>query len=193
MGLAYPELGVHPNDAYLFGDDLFVAPVITAGATTRDVTFPPGDWIDWWDSSVHNGSGTVQAPVDHLPLYLRRGGIVALLRPTIDTLAPTTDPTVESFANDAGVLWVRAATEASTTLYDGTQLTVSSTTASVTSGTIFTQGAVIEILAATNPGTLTVPALTSVDAVAASSSGWFYDGSSLWLRVGGGQSIALPH
>jgi hypothetical protein len=88
---------------------------------------------------------------------------------------------------------VRAATDASTTLYDGTQLTVSSTTVSVTSGATFTQGAVIEILAATNPGTLSVPALASVDAVGASSGGWFYDGSSLWLRVGGGQSVALPH
>ena len=32
LGLAYPELGVHPTDTYLFGDDLLVAPVVERGA-----------------------------------------------------------------------------------------------------------------------------------------------------------------
>ncbi len=40
-GLAYPELGVHPADEYLFGDDLLVAPVLDRGVTSRSVLFPP--------------------------------------------------------------------------------------------------------------------------------------------------------
>jgi hypothetical protein len=35
LGMAYPELGVHPQNAYLVGDDLYVAPVEEEGVTTR--------------------------------------------------------------------------------------------------------------------------------------------------------------
>ena len=39
---------------------------------------------------------------------MRAGAIVPMLRPTIDTLSPTTPPErVDSYANDAGVLYVR--------------------------------------------------------------------------------------
>ena len=38
FGLVYPETGLHPSDVYLFGDHLFVAPVLTRNARTRDVT-----------------------------------------------------------------------------------------------------------------------------------------------------------
>jgi alpha-D-xyloside xylohydrolase len=41
LGLAYPELGVHPNDEYRFGDDLLVAPVLERDARSRSVVFPP--------------------------------------------------------------------------------------------------------------------------------------------------------
>jgi alpha-D-xyloside xylohydrolase len=192
VGLAYPELGQHPDDEYLFGDDLFVAPVITAGATSRDVVFPPGDWLSWWDGSVHHGMETVQAPLEVLPLYLRKGGAVALLRPTIDTLAPATDTGVDSFANDAGILWVRAAPDAQTTLYDGTQITVSSTSVSVAPGTTFTQGAVVEVLGlGKKPSSVSSTMRASKDEVASSADGWFWDGTSLWLRMPGGQSVTV--
>lgn len=38
LGLAYPEMGIHPSDVYLFGDDLLVAPVLTRGERTRRST-----------------------------------------------------------------------------------------------------------------------------------------------------------
>ena len=42
LGLAYPELGVHPADTYLFGDDLLVAPVVERGARTAQRRLAPG-------------------------------------------------------------------------------------------------------------------------------------------------------
>jgi alpha-D-xyloside xylohydrolase len=124
LGLAYPEMGTHPDDAYLFGDDLLVAPVVTRGARSRDVELPPGAWIDWWDGTSYAGRATIAAPLDKLPLVIREGALVPLLRPTIDTLAPASDPDVDSFANDPGPLWIRGVPgpARSSVLYDGTSL-----------------------------------------------------------------------
>ncbi|AKT41618.1 TIM-barrel domain-containing protein [Chondromyces crocatus] len=112
LGLAHPELGVHPRDTYLLGDELLVAPVVTRGARSREVTLPAGRWFGWWDGAVHEGGKTitVEAPLGTLPLFLREGGIVPLLRPTIDTLAPTSEPgRVDSYATSAGLLYARMA------------------------------------------------------------------------------------
>jgi alpha-D-xyloside xylohydrolase len=57
VGFAFPELGQHPPHDYLVGDDLLVAPVVVAGARTRDVVVPPGAWIDWFTGDVLTGPG----------------------------------------------------------------------------------------------------------------------------------------
>ncbi len=112
LGLAYPRLGAHPNDVYLLGDALLVAPVVERGQTERAVLFPEGEWADWWDGSVRAGTGAPQgvpAPLERAPLFLRSGGIVPMLRPTIDTLSPVADPArVDSLATAKGSLWIRA-------------------------------------------------------------------------------------
>jgi alpha-D-xyloside xylohydrolase len=155
VGLAYPGLGEHPSDEYLFGEDLLVAPVVVKGAVTKSVLFPPGTWADWFDGSVHAGGvrEEVRAPLEKLPLYLREGAIVPMLRPTIDTLSPATDAGVDSFANDAGLLWVRVypgAGETTFTLYDGTRVTQQRkdgiVTVSLAPGAVFTKGAMLEVI-----------------------------------------------
>jgi hypothetical protein len=113
-----------------------------------------------------------------------------MLRPTIDTLAPATDSDVDSFANDAGVLWVRAVPDGSATLYDGTQISVSATKVSVTAGTTFTQGAVVEELGVAKPSMVSSAMRASRDEVESSPDGWFYDGS-LWIRVPAGQTVIV--
>lgn len=158
LGFAYPELGVHPSDEYLLGDSLLVAPVVDAGLLQRDVTFPPGKWLDFWSGDVVDGgaSGTTQtvdAPLDRLPVFVAAGGIVPLLRPTIDTLSPTTDPArVDSYATDHGVLWVRLAPgpKSAFTVFDGTTITQQDdgTTISVTvnQGSDFVAGLRLEVI-----------------------------------------------
>lgn len=191
LGLAYPNLGKHPDDEYLFGDELLVAPVITAGATSRQVIFPQGEWIDWWDGSVHReGEETVAAPIEKLPLYLRRGGIVAMLRPTIDTLSPTGDTAIDSFARDAGVLWVRASPGGKTTLYDGTAIELSTTQVKLTAGSVFTKGAVIEVLDVPRPTSVALTARASKAEVEA-SEGWFHEGRTLWLHLPANAAVPL--
>ena len=70
------------SDAYLFGPDILVAPVLEAGATTREVYLPAGaDWTDPWTQTVHAGGQrvTVEAPLSRIPLFVRTAETLALL------------------------------------------------------------------------------------------------------------------
>lgn len=135
LGLAYPELDVHPPHTYLLGDDLLVAPVVTPGATTRQLHLPPGRWLDWWTSAPHDGPGPIEvaAPLGTLPLFVRAGAPIPLLRPTIDTLSPVAAGSdVDSFDSSAGPLTIRTTPGVDSgsaprqdTLYDGTVITTS--------------------------------------------------------------------
>ncbi len=67
------------SDEYLWGDNVLVAPVMTAGATSRKVLFPAGEWIDWSNPSLHYKGGTtatVKAPLQSLPLFVRAGSFI---------------------------------------------------------------------------------------------------------------------
>jgi alpha-D-xyloside xylohydrolase len=129
FGLAYPQDGRHPDFTFLSGPDLLVAPVVDE-STERNVPLPAGTWIDWWTGEVVEGpvDVTVAAPLDTLPLYLRAGGIVPMLRPTVMTLSPATDPTVDTYDGNPGRIWGRVApqenAENSLTLHDDTVLAV---------------------------------------------------------------------
>ena len=61
------------DDAYMFGDSYLAAPVLTAGATTRSVYLPAGQWRHVFTGTNYSGSQTyvVAAPLDSLPLFER--------------------------------------------------------------------------------------------------------------------------
>ncbi|TNE86366.1 MAG: hypothetical protein EP330_21740 [Deltaproteobacteria bacterium] len=73
------------KDAWLLGDALLVAPVLEAGATTREVTLP-GD-VQWYDYWTHEPvqSGTFDAPIDHIPVFAAAGTTVVHLAEAPDT------------------------------------------------------------------------------------------------------------
>ncbi len=204
----------HLGDQYMLGDHLLVAPVITAAQTSRPVEFPPGDdWYNWWTGERVATSTMADASLDTLPLYIRGGGIVPMLRDTIDTLAPTTVAGVESYANDPGMLVVRTApgdAQAPFTLFDGTVVEVgdNAATLKVTPGTKFGQGTLFEVIGwRTGRGdTATVTAVTdatlgalternSLAQLQAASDGWFFDpaatGGTLWIKVAGAASLSI--
>ncbi len=200
LGLAYPQLGAHPDDEYLLGDELLVAPVVTAGATSREVLLPPGRWLGffdgvWRDGGAAGASVTVDAPLTKLPLFLRAGALLPLLRPSIDTLAPATDPQVESFADDAGLLYVRVVPgpSESISLYDGTQLSHAGGEVGVTPGAVFAQGAMLELLATAAPAEVdldgTALPQVALASLAAADRGYAWQpdgGGTLWVRLPAG-------
>ena len=64
------------DDAYLFGPDLLVAPVLEAGARQWPVYLPQGAaWQDAWTGEEYEGGQTVTvpAPLERIPLFLRDG------------------------------------------------------------------------------------------------------------------------
>ncbi|HTR56204.1 MAG TPA: TIM-barrel domain-containing protein [Kofleriaceae bacterium] len=205
LGLAHPELGVHPKDEYMLGDWIVSAPVVAAGETSRQVVLPPGTWIGWWDGQSYSGTITAPADLDTLPLYLAEGGIVPMLRDTIDTLAPVaagSQAAIDSFATDPGVLWVRVAPGAAATqlaVYDGTQLAQQAGTVSYMPGTVYTEGALFEVIATpTAPTQVTANGTAlaqqaSLAALKAAGTGWFHDpsatGATLWIEVAGAASV----
>ena len=94
-----------PDDQFLFGADLFAAPVVEPGAKARRIRAPRGTWVDWWrsvdyregDGSFHprrarlvpGGAGhELPAPLEELPLLMRAGAVLPLLSADVDTLAP---------------------------------------------------------------------------------------------------------
>lgn len=215
LGLAYPEMGIHPSDVFLFGDDLLVAPVVTQGAISRTVPFPPGNWMDWWTGEVIAGNQELEvpAPLETLPLYLRQGAIVPMLRPTIDTLSPT-DQTdrVDSYETTPGVLYVLAypGGSSSFSVFDGMSLAMTPDEGSLqlqqSDGSEFTQGTVWELCRIESAEGISVhmdgeevPVLVDLDDLQASNAaGWFYQealGGRLFIRVPSGThtiTVTIP-
>jgi alpha-D-xyloside xylohydrolase len=103
LPLAFPD---DPNGAawdhqYMFGPSLLVAPVIRPlaeicpGRKPRfSVYLPPGEWFDYWTGRLCRGPAVVEAvaPLDILPLFVRAGAIMPMVRPTERIPAGLIDP-----------------------------------------------------------------------------------------------------
>ena len=64
------------EDAYMFGPDLLVAPVMEEGVTERSVYLPKGAaWKDAYTKKTYEGGQrvTVLAPIDIIPVFMRDG------------------------------------------------------------------------------------------------------------------------
>jgi alpha-glucosidase (family GH31 glycosyl hydrolase) len=89
MPVMRPIVFSYPNDPnlattltnceYMFGGQILVAPVISAGASTRDVYLPAGAWLNYNDrATVYTGPATITAPApeDTIPLFVNQGAII---------------------------------------------------------------------------------------------------------------------
>ncbi len=107
LALAFPHdpKALERDDEYLLGPDLLVAPVLDDGVRARKVYLPRGRWFDYW----HRGPAlrgrrdvVVPAPLDELPLFVRRGAAVRLLPRDVRTLARYGKGTVVRLADRPG-------------------------------------------------------------------------------------------
>jgi len=78
----YPEVISYKNysNAYMWGSALLVAPIVDENQITKNISFPVGEWIDFHSDKVIEGGGSyvVQAPLEILPLYVKRGSIIPM-------------------------------------------------------------------------------------------------------------------
>jgi alpha-glucosidase (family GH31 glycosyl hydrolase) len=76
-----PAMKAGPGEwEYIIGDQLLVA-VMLQDESTRAVTFPKGDWIDYYDSTrVYHGPSEAQVavPMDRYPVFIRVGSVIPL-------------------------------------------------------------------------------------------------------------------
>ena len=61
------------RDQFLLGNRFLVAPVLTKGATARDIYLPAGLWKDFWSGKIFHGEqklAAYPAPLDTLPVFV---------------------------------------------------------------------------------------------------------------------------
>lgn len=129
---------------FALGDDLVVAPVIVAGATTRTAVLPPGTWRDPATGAYTTADGamaiTVPAPLATIPTWTRAGSLIPTYARAADTLEPATAAGVTSYADPAFgaelLLRYTPRAAASVDVHDGTHATADgATTFAVAAGT----------------------------------------------------------
>ncbi|MFT5460983.1 MAG: alpha-glucosidase [Myxococcota bacterium] len=84
-GFLFPGEDWGRMDAWMLGESLLVAPVLEAGATSRQVDLPRGEWFDWWTGAPAQ-SGVVASPVTHIPVFAASGTTVPTFGTVPDTL-----------------------------------------------------------------------------------------------------------
>jgi alpha-glucosidase len=86
---------------FLLGGSLLITPVLTQGATTVDGIFPGvgsgGEiWYDWYNQSAVTASAgqniTIDAPLGHIPVYIRGGAVLPTQQPGLTTEASRKNP-----------------------------------------------------------------------------------------------------
>src|SRR5688572_11954599 len=130
----------------MLGEALLVAPVMTAGATSREVTLPPDvAWYDWWTHEPVE-SGTFAAPIDAIPVFAAAGTTVPVFDVIPDTLVPTDGLVDLADADASRTVYLFGGggrfVEADGTIYapSGTPLGLGEASQTLTSGTIEAAG-----------------------------------------------------
>lgn len=87
---------------FLLGGAIMVTPVLVQGATSVDGVFPgTGDgvtvWYDWYNQSAVTGVArgqnvTIDAPLGHIPVYIRGGNVIPTQEPALTTTASRRNP-----------------------------------------------------------------------------------------------------
>lgn len=66
------------TDEFIFGDQIFVCPIIEANAKGRRLYLPKGKWYNYWNNEVASGGQEiwVDADLDSMPLFIKEGAII---------------------------------------------------------------------------------------------------------------------
>jgi len=89
VGMVRPLIFDYPDDpqvrndvdAWMFGDNLLVSPVVEQGQSVKHIYLPAGRWVDWFKGTVYQGGRTIDYPIDSthwadIPLFIRDGAII---------------------------------------------------------------------------------------------------------------------
>ncbi|KAL4237199.1 hypothetical protein ACF0H5_005579 [Mactra antiquata] len=73
---------------FMWADSLLIAPVLEQGHVHKDIYFPDARWFDYYTGEEMSKKRTVRvnAPRDHIPLYLKGGSIIPTQEPANNTV-----------------------------------------------------------------------------------------------------------
>jgi alpha-glucosidase (family GH31 glycosyl hydrolase) len=92
----------------MFGDALFVSPIVERGLPTHKFYLPPGDWFDYASGKPVTGGRDMSVPVDSttwqdIPLYVRAGSILATQPAKGNDLSPAAPLLLDVFPSSVRV------------------------------------------------------------------------------------------
>jgi len=66
--------------AFCWGEAMLVAPVTADGVRSKTVPLPRGEWVDYWTDQHYSGNQavTVSAPLDQIPIFIKKGSIIPM-------------------------------------------------------------------------------------------------------------------
>lgn len=66
------------TDEFIFGDQIFVCPIVEPNSKGRRLYLPRGHWYDYWNDEFVKGGRElwVDADIDHLPVFVKEGAII---------------------------------------------------------------------------------------------------------------------
>ena len=145
-------------DQYLLGDRILVAPIVTQGATAREVKLPAGTWLPLLGGAAVSGTQMVSAPRTEIPAFVPAGAMLALYPDGVTTVLPAPNDDREvwlypgtaanaAHATQAGYTWTGGTGAATSATFNGTPVTLTAGAATVTGdGTLlFSDGGTLTI------------------------------------------------
>ncbi len=174
---------------YMLGDEILVAPYFDEGET-RLVYFPEGEWTYMFDESRHYKKGVeaIKFPLDEFPVFIRKGAIIPLDVADSENghgselSAPFTTVMLypEEGTNKFGLYEENKTGAMLSYTKKGSQLTISATESE--------RSFLFRVYGEKAPkqvklGDTAIPAASSFEELTATDSGYFYDGSLLWISL----------
>jgi alpha-D-xyloside xylohydrolase len=107
------------DDEYLIGDRMLVAPMF-AGETERKVTFPKGNWHNFWTGLAVEGGKTLTIPAstERIPVYVKAGSVLPLAGVGQSTAAAETSEWTVHVYGDGSLPWSLGVQEKATLEWD---------------------------------------------------------------------------
>ncbi len=80
------------SDQYFWGENLLVAPILEANQTERNVIFPQGTWINFFDDTRYDsGIYTISAPKETIPVFAKAGSFIPMTEQIMNTTEYSSD------------------------------------------------------------------------------------------------------
>jgi len=94
------------SNTYLWGDNFLVSPIVKSEVASKDVYFPKGsNWYDFFTGKQYEGGRyiTVDTEEDHIPVFVKGGSFVPMVRTIQNTESYSTNDLVLHYYQDVGI------------------------------------------------------------------------------------------